>query len=188
MVRREKKKIPLCMTTWNRDCVLFWKSRHRWELLWKSWRGHEKCISQPPHNEMKCVLSIKELYSKGEKVKIFTFAYCQVGRGGPPTPPQRVDHGGRLIGSKLFWPRASPACASSKSFNFKKMLFTKSCFNRPFPWTLAHDPFAWQRGRECTSRKEKEQKPTPGFFSWEQQYAYLILNLRIAFLKPTVNI
>ena len=32
---------------------------------------------QPPRNEMKCVLCIKESYSK---VKIFTFAYGQAGR------------------------------------------------------------------------------------------------------------
>ena len=40
---------------------------------------------QPPRNEMKCVLCIKESYSKGEKVKIVTFAYGQAG-SGDPTP------------------------------------------------------------------------------------------------------
>ena len=32
---------------------------------------------------MKCVLCIKESYSKEEKVKIFTFAYSQAGSGAP---------------------------------------------------------------------------------------------------------
>ena len=33
---------------------------------------------------MKCVLCIKESYSKGKKVNIFTFAYGQAGSGDPP--------------------------------------------------------------------------------------------------------
>ena len=44
------------------------------------WRrkGHEKCICESPHNEIKCVLSILESYSIEKKwVKIFTFAYGQ---------------------------------------------------------------------------------------------------------------
>ena len=52
----------------------------------------QKCIFQPPHNEMKCVLCIKESYSKGEKVKIVTFAYGQAGSGDPnPTPYGQPD-------------------------------------------------------------------------------------------------
>ena len=45
-------------------------------------KGHEKCIFETLHNEVKCVLSIKEskLIAK-KKVKIFTFGYGQ-GRGG----------------------------------------------------------------------------------------------------------
>ena len=39
-----------------------------------------------PHNEMKCVFCIKESYSKGKKVNIFTFAHGQAG-SGDPTPP-----------------------------------------------------------------------------------------------------
>ena len=33
-----------------------------------------------PHNEIKCVFCIKESYSKGKNVKIFTFAYGQPDR------------------------------------------------------------------------------------------------------------
>ena len=38
---------------------------------------------QPPHNEIKCVLCIKESYSKEKKVNIFTFAYGQARSGDP---------------------------------------------------------------------------------------------------------
>ena len=46
---------------------------------------------------MKCVLCIKESYSKGKKGKIFTFAYGQAGSGDPPPPygqPDRKIFGG----------------------------------------------------------------------------------------------
>ena len=40
-------------------------------------------VQEPTHNEMKCVLSIKESYPKGKKAK------CWVRLGGvtPPSPP-----------------------------------------------------------------------------------------------------
>ena len=43
------------------------------------WRhkGHEKCIFETPHNEIKCVFNIKESNFNGKKVNIFTFAYSQ---------------------------------------------------------------------------------------------------------------
>ena len=40
---------------------------------------------------MKCVLPIKESYSKGKKVKIFTFAYGQAGSDDPPPPYGQPD-------------------------------------------------------------------------------------------------
>ena len=41
---------------------------------------NEKCIFQPPHNEMKCVLSIKE---KEKMAKVVTNAYGQAGMCDP---------------------------------------------------------------------------------------------------------
>ena len=41
-----------------------------------------KCISETPHNEIKCVLSVKESnFNEKKKIKIFTSAYGQ-GQGG----------------------------------------------------------------------------------------------------------
>ena len=48
--------------------------------------NHEKCIFQHPHNEMKCVLYIKESYSN-----TFTFAYSQAGVVTPPPPYGQPD-------------------------------------------------------------------------------------------------
>ena len=45
-----------------------------------------KCIFETPHNEIKCVLSIKESYSIEKMGKISKFAYGQ-GQGGWPSPP-----------------------------------------------------------------------------------------------------
>ena len=50
---------------------------------------HEKCIFETLHNEMKCVLSVKESNFNEKKIKIFTFAYGQ-GWGGWPPPPCTV--------------------------------------------------------------------------------------------------
>ena len=47
---------------------------------------------QPPRNEMKCVLCIKESYSKGRKGQHFsTFAYGQAGSGDPLPPYGQPD-------------------------------------------------------------------------------------------------
>ena len=40
---------------------------------------------------MKCVLCIKESYSKEKKVKIFTFGYGQAGSGDPTLPYGQPD-------------------------------------------------------------------------------------------------
>ena len=75
----------------------FWNSTSRSHSGWiflKQWRckGHEKCIFETPHNEIKCVLSVKESNFNEKKIKIFTFAYGQ-GRGGWPPPPYgQPDH------------------------------------------------------------------------------------------------
>ena len=34
-------------------------------------KGKKKCIFQPPHNKVKCILCIKESYSKGKKCENF---------------------------------------------------------------------------------------------------------------------
>ena len=49
--------------------------------------NHEKGMKMhfpAPHNEMKCILCIKDSYTKGKKVKNFTFAYGQAGSDDPP--------------------------------------------------------------------------------------------------------
>ena len=51
-----------------------------WLMRW------QKCIFQPAHNGMKCVLIIKESYSKGKK-ESFTQAYGQAGRDDAPPLP-----------------------------------------------------------------------------------------------------
>ena len=44
-------------------------------------KGHEKCIFETPHNEIKYVSSVKESNFNEKKIKFFTFAYDQ-SRGG----------------------------------------------------------------------------------------------------------
>ena len=53
------------------------------------WRrkGHEKCIFETPHNEIKCVLSIKELNFNDKRIKIFTSG--PTGLTPPPPLPLR---------------------------------------------------------------------------------------------------
>ena len=50
-------------------------------LILTTTKGHEKCIFETLHNEIKRVLSVKESNFNEKKIKIFTFAYGQ-GRGG----------------------------------------------------------------------------------------------------------
>ena len=49
-------------------------SCHGYGWIAEKWRrkGHEKCIFETPHNEIKCVLSIKELNFNDKRIKIFT--------------------------------------------------------------------------------------------------------------------
>ena len=55
--------------------------------FWQLRKGHEKCIFETPHNEIKCVFWVsKNQISMKKRIKIFTFAYCK-GRGGCPPPP-----------------------------------------------------------------------------------------------------
>ena len=74
MIRRENQ---LCdRYTWNIGCGPFWISGGNY--FGNPEKGMKNAFSAP-HNEMKCVLCIKESYSKEKKVKIFTFAYGQAG-------------------------------------------------------------------------------------------------------------
>ena len=51
--------------------------------------GHEKCIFETPHNEIKCVLGIKESNFNGNWVKIFTVRLTVRGGGANQLPPPR---------------------------------------------------------------------------------------------------
>ena len=42
----------------------------------RAWKMHFETL----HNEIKCVLSVKELIFNKKRINIFTFAYCQPGR------------------------------------------------------------------------------------------------------------
>ena len=54
-------------------------------IMKRAWKMH----FQPPHNEIKCVLSIKESYPKrGKNAKVFTNIYGL--RVPPPFPPLMV--------------------------------------------------------------------------------------------------
>ena len=51
----------------------------------------DKRVSTNEQYDMTVVLCIKESYSKGKKVNIFTFAYGQAGSGDPPPPYGQPD-------------------------------------------------------------------------------------------------
>ena len=89
-------------------------------------KGHEKCIFETLHNEIKCVLSIRKSNFNWKKwVKIFTFAYG-LGRGSwaPPPPYSQPD---RKISSFLtpslticvWYPACSPTVEPGKDFQKK---------------------------------------------------------------------
>ena len=44
------------------------------------WRrkGHEKCILETPHNELKCILASKESKFNEKRIKIFTLAFMKI--------------------------------------------------------------------------------------------------------------
>ena len=65
-------------------------------------------VQEPTHNEMKCVLSIKESYSKGEKAKIVTNAY---GKGWEPLGAYKLIAGRDMM------------CISSWTLNFDDFPF-----------------------------------------------------------------
>ena len=52
-------------------------------------KGMKNAFFETLHNEIKCVLSVKESNYTEKKIKIFTFVYGQ-GRGGCPPPPLTV--------------------------------------------------------------------------------------------------
>ena len=54
----------------------------------EQWRfkGHEKCILETPHNDIKCVLSVKES-NFNEKSNVSHFLTVRSKVADPPTPP-----------------------------------------------------------------------------------------------------
>ena len=55
-------------------------------LFWKPQIGHEKCIFETPHNEIKCVLSAKESNFNGKKIKISHLLTVRAKVADPPPP------------------------------------------------------------------------------------------------------